>query len=615
MYARAAPMLTRLAAAAAIVFFLATAFRSGWRRVETDFPNYYTAAVCIRKGLPLRNFYDWTWFQRQINFAGVEKQLGGFPPHTPLTAVPMVPLASFPFQTAKRIWITFSLACLAATIFLLTRLTGFASEKLVLLAFLGFGALYTNFLYGQYYVFLLFLLTLAMYCLERGRSEACGFLCGVMFGLKLYGGPFLLYFLVKRDWRGAAGFAASVAGMGALAIGLFGYQDIYFYVSQILPRALNGEIIDPYNPVNQTFSTLVRHFLFFEPELNPHPIWNAPLAVFFLQPLFTFLIAAMTLIGLWKHPSRRERQDFAWFCLATLLVSMSTSSYTFIVLVLPVALLLREAVDVGDKVFLIAAFVALTFPIWPGSYIWFPRLWVSLALFIFVGRRYWRGLSPRLLTTAVAVCAVLASVSAWKHYAAYQREPGRRYEVVAMQPGAIFSNWPTISKSGLFYQSLGGEGYVLRWLHDGVNEKLAFDGEAFLPHAASPDGPVYFELVGHQNSSMMAFDPSTRRVSIVESSVAPSTALAESHLVTSPDGKWSVRESASAGWTQIWLKDQKTGAERVLTAGSCNNTSPVWELDSSAVIFASDCDRSTGLPALYRAKVTKAAPALNRASP
>ncbi len=181
----AARWMTRLAAVAALLFFLATAFRSGWTRVETDFPNYYTAAVCVRKGLPLRNFYDWTWFQRQMNFAGVEQQLGGYSAHTPLTELPMIPLAGFPFQEAKRIWLAVNLGLLGGTVWLLTRLTQFRVEQLTLLMFLGFGSLYSNFLYGQYYVCLLFLLTLALYCLERGKPAACGFLCGVAFALKL----------------------------------------------------------------------------------------------------------------------------------------------------------------------------------------------------------------------------------------------------------------------------------------------------------------------------------------------------------------------------------------------------------------------------------------------
>jgi hypothetical protein len=596
-------MLTRLVAAAAIVFFLATAFRSGWRRVETDFPNYYTAAVCIRQGLPLRNFYDWTWFQRQINFAGVEQQLGGYPPHTPLTALPIVPLAGFPFHEAKRIWLVLNLGCLAATIFLLARLTGFAAEQLVLLTFLGFGALYANFLYGQYYVFLLLLLTLAFYCLQRGKPGTCGFLCGVTFALKLYGGPFLLYFLAKRNWRAVLGFACGVIGMSAVAIALFGFSDVYYYASQILPRALGGEIIDPYNSINQTFSTLLRRFLFAEPLLNPHPVVNAPLAVFFLQPLFTYLIAAATLLGLMRDQLRSERQDFAWFAVATLLVSVSTSSYTFVVLLLPIALLLRDAV-LREKLFLIAAFMALTFPLRPGWHLWFPRLWVLAALFIFVGRKYWRGLAPGKIIGAAVTAAILASVSAWGHYRAYEREPGRHDELVAVQPGAIFSSYPAISNAGIFYQSLGGGKYVLRWQHGQVNEELSFEGQAFHPYVTSPDGPVYFELVAHQKSTMMAFDPTTRNTSTVmsETIVEPSS---RTRPLTSPDDKWAVYEFSAAGWTQLWLKDRTTGAERALTGGNCNNTSPAWELDSTAVVFASDCDRSTGLPALYRARVVK----------
>jgi len=89
----------------ALLIFLATSFRAGWTRSETDFPNYYTAAWLVSRGAPLRNYYDWTWFQRQMNYAGVERQLGGYIPQTPLTMVPMIGLASFPPQTAKRIWL------------------------------------------------------------------------------------------------------------------------------------------------------------------------------------------------------------------------------------------------------------------------------------------------------------------------------------------------------------------------------------------------------------------------------------------------------------------------------------------------------------------------------
>ncbi len=162
------PAVTLLVAA----FFFATSFRAGWNRAETDFPNYYTAAVLVRKGAPLHNYYDWTWFQRQMNYAGTEHQLGGYIPQTPLTMLPIVPLAGFAPQAAKRIWLLLNVIFLVATLQMLARVTRFGVAAVALLAFAGWGSLSTNFLLGQYYVFLLFLLTLAFYCAHRGKPRS-----------------------------------------------------------------------------------------------------------------------------------------------------------------------------------------------------------------------------------------------------------------------------------------------------------------------------------------------------------------------------------------------------------------------------------------------------------
>ncbi len=70
--------LLKALALAALALFIAYPFRAGWMRSATDFPNYYTAAVLVRQSQPLRNYYDWTWFVRQMNYAGLERQLGAF---------------------------------------------------------------------------------------------------------------------------------------------------------------------------------------------------------------------------------------------------------------------------------------------------------------------------------------------------------------------------------------------------------------------------------------------------------------------------------------------------------------------------------------------------------
>src|ERR1700732_3951450 len=121
--------------------FLATSFRKGWTREETDFPNYYTAAVLVTHGAPLRDYYDWTWFQRQMNYAGIERQLGAYLPQTPLTMLPLVPFAGFPVRTAKQIWMALNLIFLAATLWMLSKTTQGRIEYVAILKFLGFAAL------------------------------------------------------------------------------------------------------------------------------------------------------------------------------------------------------------------------------------------------------------------------------------------------------------------------------------------------------------------------------------------------------------------------------------------------------------------------------------------
>jgi hypothetical protein len=586
---------TRFLALAAAAFFLMTGFRAGWTRAETDFPNYYTAAVLVRMGQPLRNYYDWTWFQRQMNYAGIERQRGAYAAQTPLTMLPMLPLVAFTPQTAKRIWLTIDLGFLAAAVWLLSRVTRFRVEQIALLAFCGYGSLYTNFLLGQYYVFLLLLLTLAFYFLEQRHSLAGGFFCGVAFGLKLYGGPFLLYFAAKRRWKAVAGMTATFVCLGAVALAMFGWTDLAYYATQVLPRSLEGGSIDPYHPGNATFSALLRRSFVEEPDLNPHPLWNAPWLFFFLRTLATLAILVFTLLGVAMRRTCTDRRDFAWFTIAVLLLSTSTGSYTFILLLLPLVLLLEEA-GRWESVFLLACYILLTLPLRPA---WlFPKVWLLLFLFIALGRDYWRALGPRWIASAAAVVTLVALVDARRHMVSYAKEPGQRFTRIADQ-GALFSSSPAVSRFGLFYQSMGRDRYVLHWLHDNRMEELTFEGHAFHPVAPAADGLIYFELVAHGASTMMQFDPATRKAAPGR----PPFPTGTMEPAVSPDGKWVAFTSTLTGSQQVWLRNVASGKSEALTGGNCNSSSPAWELDSGAVVFASDCSRAFGVTGLYRARL------------
>jgi hypothetical protein len=578
-----------------LAIFLATSFHKGWTRNETDFPNYYTAAVLVRRDAPLRDYYDWTWFQRQMNYAGMEHQLGAYVPQTPITMLPIVPLAGYPVQTAKRIWLVLNLAFLAAALLMLSSVTQIRIEHLAILMFLGYGSLQSNFRLGQYYVFLLFLLTLALYFLDRGKPARGGFLCGVAFGLKLYGGPFLLYFVAKRNWKAIAGMAAASALAVATAIAIFGWGDVHFYATQILPRSLEGEVIDPYDARNGTLTTLLRQLFVMEPDLNPHPLWNAPQVFFFLRPFAMLLILGSTLLGVVSANKDFSRRSFAWFTITVLLLSSNAASYTYILLLLPVVLLLEHAAPT-ERIFLIFSYIALNSFLLPAWARFFPKLWILAALFFLAGREHWRSVSPKLVAAGLAAVFLIAAFEAKRHEARYLLEPGRHFQRVDLDQGTFFSTFPAVSSAGLFYQAMVQSGYVLRWVHDGHMEELVFDGQAFHPLAPSFAGPIYFELVKNGASTTMTFDPATRQAA---RAIWPPS-ITEGAVI-SPDGKWMAVESVQAGPKQIWLRDTVTGKTKVLAGGDCNSSSPAWEEGSKTLIFASDCGRGLGMPVLYRA--------------
>jgi Glycosyltransferase family 87 len=585
----------RLVAFLVFVVLLAGPFRAGWAHLETDFPNYYTAASLVRHAEPLRAYYDWTWFARKMSYAGIDHQLGAYTPQTPMTMLPFVPLTWFSPQKAKQIWLMLNLVFLGLTIWLLSLMTRFSFEEISLLTFCGYFSLHTNFLHGQYYVFLLFLLTLTFYFLHRKNHLLGGAVTGIAFALKLYGGPFLLYFAARREWKALIYMVLVTLLLVCAAIVLFGPRDVYYYATQILPRTLEGGSIDPYAPGVPTYSTLLRHLLVREPELNPLPFHEAPWIFFFLRTVISLAIITLLLLCS-SMRCTMENRDFAWFMIAVLLLSTSTASYTFILLLLPIVLLLNES-GPWQSLFLVASYVLLTFPLRPT---WlFPKVWMLFALFVCVGWPRLRQVPRSRVLAVLLLTSTVAFLDAKRHMLSYVNEAGQRFERVAVQKGAVFSSFPVVSRAGIFYQSMGHDRYVLHWLHDNRDEELLFDGQALHPRSA-PDGEsIYFELVANRASTMMHFDPATRKAT-PRAMPVPGDSIAS---VVSPNGHWIAYESAHNGPVQIWLRNLSSGRERRLTGGNCNNSSPAWELDSRSILFASDCGRAFGLPALYRARI------------
>src|ERR1700744_3185548 len=79
--------------ATSLAIFAGRGFLPAWRTLNTDSPNYYLAASLHHRGIPLDRVYEWTWFQRQKDYLGIQQPLGGFIPNPPMCALPVLPFS------------------------------------------------------------------------------------------------------------------------------------------------------------------------------------------------------------------------------------------------------------------------------------------------------------------------------------------------------------------------------------------------------------------------------------------------------------------------------------------------------------------------------------------
>jgi hypothetical protein len=139
----------------------------GWHRLNSDFPNYYLVARLLREGFSLDRIYDWVWLQRIKDHWGLDQPLVGFAGLTPLSALPILPVAALATLTAKRFWIVANLLFLLGTVETLQRATQLGRRRIWILSLLAVIPLRSSFLLGQMHILVLFLLALAFFFLSR----------------------------------------------------------------------------------------------------------------------------------------------------------------------------------------------------------------------------------------------------------------------------------------------------------------------------------------------------------------------------------------------------------------------------------------------------------------
>ncbi|HWY22003.1 MAG TPA: glycosyltransferase family 87 protein [Candidatus Acidoferrum sp.] len=352
---------------------------------KTDFSVTYIGSRMVYLGQGAQ-LYDLA-AQRRLKAALLKDAEPLIYEHPPFEALLLAPLGALPYKTAYLLWGLINVAIWLSLPRLLRAYATAPRDELGYLAlWVLFAPLGVALYQGQSSIVLLLVYILAFISLKQGRD----FRAGAILGLGLFKFqfilPFVLIFLLRRQWRFLKGFLATAAGLGVLSVVAVGWSGVWSYVN--LLRSIAG------HPDNSTFGAAIGMG-------TVQGFVHAVLGRVLPAPAISVLVAVISLglIGwiAWRWPEAAsgrgsDLRSFDLMFAAAVVVALVTGFHMFthdlsplLLAMLLVAahfpgrgrLALRLALGVPLVLFWIP-FLYFALLAWHCVYLWFPVLMVFM---------------------------------------------------------------------------------------------------------------------------------------------------------------------------------------------------------------------------------------------
>src|SRR5438105_6817888 len=295
-----------------------------------DFQDYLFAAQQIATGGdPYANFihnhvpWDWSLSSGYL--------------YPPAFAVTLIPLTWVSNDLAVRIWLFLIQAAVLASLVIIYRVIGWPrrAELLAVVAVLTTFFPLANTVYaGAMNSLLLLLLTGSWACWQRRQDIATGALVGIAAIFKLFPLALLPYLVWRRHFTLVA--VLGLTGLGGLALGLAvtSLDHNIYYFREMLPHLAAGT---GYRE-NQSLAGVAARIC------DPNTA-NAGGSAGWCGRLIDWPAVFLLLAIVWRMTSRVSRSglEFALAVTALPLISSVTWSFPLVILILPIALLVRQA--------------------------------------------------------------------------------------------------------------------------------------------------------------------------------------------------------------------------------------------------------------------------------
>lgn len=332
-------------------------------QIDTDFPNYYTAARIVLEQGDVNRLYDDQWFQEQITAHRIQAK-GKFSPFPPTTALLATPLGLVQPQTALRLLTLVNLICVSLCVILLAQATSFEFPDVAVFVLLAGVGLINCIRFGQWYI-LVALSIIAGYVLyQHGRFILSGICFGLFVPVKYFPILFVLYFAARKEWRLVVSAIATSMLLILVSMVVLGWEIHYTFLTSVLGEHLQSRyaLQSPFSSTFQSFDSLLHQLMVYDPEQNPHPaILSADMLPQVKWGIVTFLVL-VTVVSIFRSQrfgaSASVSLSFSLLSVLGLLIAPGGATYHFVLLWLPCALLLQWLDSAGrNRLFLLTLLI------------------------------------------------------------------------------------------------------------------------------------------------------------------------------------------------------------------------------------------------------------------
>jgi hypothetical protein len=371
-------------------------------KIDSDFPDYFTAAKIVADGGPVERLYDDVWFQQQMHrYVPGSESIGKFSPFPPPTAFLLLPLTRMEPLDALRAVTVVSALCLAGSIVLLARILSLTLVESAVFILLSGYAVINTLRFGQPYIAVSLSCIAGYYAYLKNRPVLAGMCFGLFLPFKYFPAVILIYFAFRKDWKVVLGGGLVVSFIALVSIGVLGWRIHGIFLSSVLGNHLVGVLSeqDPYTASFQSFDSLFRRLFVYDAALNPRPWLVFPP----LQSIGVSAAKASVVLAAFAALIKLARSGIATATapsigilgILTLLEAPATATYHFVLLWLPVGLLVHHFFCERDRAsgyFILGTYTLIGFLPYGHTQrfegrggltvLAYPRLFVLLTMFI-----------------------------------------------------------------------------------------------------------------------------------------------------------------------------------------------------------------------------------------